>query len=134
MRTYSKETIKALKDGLLPWDETKAMISGHKDEDRFDKYIEVLQEKVPWEEKILLPLTDELYIVEKGEDRIVKCRCGHEYGDYRANWKLHALIHVRETSEEIDELYPYPSKPDPQWCEIREFYCPGCSARFIRRN
>ena len=32
-------------------------------------------------------------------------------------------------AEEIDELYPYASKPDPQWCEIREFYCPGCFAQ-----
>jgi acetone carboxylase gamma subunit len=129
MTTYPKETIKDLFDGKLPWDQTKAIISGHKDEDRFDKYVEVLQEKLPFKERILLPLTDELFIVEKGEDRVVKCRCGHEYGDYRENWKLKALIHVRETQEEIDELYPYPAKPDTEWCEIREFYCPGCGSQ-----
>jgi len=36
------------------------------------------------------------------------------------------LIHIRDTEEEIQELYPYPGAPDPEYCEIREFYCPGC--------
>jgi len=127
--TYNKEIIGDLMDGKLDWHRTKAIISGHKDEDRFEKYLEALSERTPWKEKILLPLTDELFIVAKGTERIIKCRCGYEYGDYRENWKLGALIHVRETEEEINELYPYPSKPDPQYCEIREFYCPGCGTQ-----
>ena len=127
--SYPKEVIRDLIEGKLPWDQIKSIISGHKDDDRFDKYVEVLQEKVPWKEQILLPLTDQLYIVQKGSERIVKCYCGHEFGDYRENWKLKSLIHVRETEEEIDELYPYPSKPDPEYCEIREHYCPGCGTQ-----
>jgi acetone carboxylase gamma subunit len=126
--SYSKEVIRDLLEARLPWDRVKPIISGYKDEDRFEKYIEILQERVPWPEKILLPLTDELYIVEKEEERIVKCSCGHEFGDYRENWKLKALIHVRDSQEEIDELYPaaYPSQPDRGLGEIREYYCPGC--------
>jgi len=127
--SYPKEIIKELIEGNLPWHQLKSIISGYKDDDRFDKYIEVLQGKVPWQEKILLPLTDELYIVQKGNDRIVKCNCGYEFGDYRENWKLKALIHVRDTEEELDEIYPYPSKPDPEYCEMREYYCPGCGAQ-----
>ncbi len=126
---YTKEIIGNLIDGKLDWEMTKSIISGYKDEDRFERYLEVLSERVSWKNKILLPLTDDLFIVEKEGERIVKCRCGHEYGDYRENWKLSALIHVRETKEEIQELYPYPSKPDTQYCEIREFYCPGCAAQ-----
>ena len=128
-KTYPKEIIKDLIGGKLPWDRTKQIISDHKDEDRFDKYIEILQEKVAWKEKILLPLTDELFIVQKGSDRVVKCTCGYEYGDYRVNWKLNALIHVRESPQEIKELYPYPGSPDPEYCEIREYYCPGCGTQ-----
>ena len=124
-QTYPKEIIKDLIEGKLPWERTKQIISGYKDEDRFDKYIEILQEKVGWEEKILLPLTDELYIVQKGQERVVKCSCGHEYGDYRENWKLKALIHVLNEGE-VKELYPYPGSPDPAYCEVREYYCPGC--------
>ncbi|MBM4463361.1 MAG: acetone carboxylase subunit gamma [Chloroflexi bacterium] len=127
--SYPREVIKDLIEGKLPWFETKSIISGYKDEDRFDKYIEILQEKVPWQEKILLPLTDELYVVEKGVDRVVKCSCGHEFGDYRQNWKLKALIHVQDSKEEIEELYPYPGAPDPEYCEIREYYCPGCQSQ-----
>lgn len=127
--TYPKEVLGNLIDGKLDWERTKSIISGYKDEDRFEKYIEILSERVSWKEKILLPLTDDLFIVAKGGERIVKCRCGYEYGDYRKNWKLEALIHVRETEEEIQEIYPYPSRPDPQYCEIREFYCPGCGTQ-----
>ena len=70
-------------------------------------YVEILQEKVPWKEKILLPLTDELYIVEKGEERLIKCSCGYEFGDYRENWKLKALIHVRDSEEEINGIISF---------------------------
>jgi len=126
--SYPKEVIKDLIEAKLPWERTKWIISGYKDEDRFEKYIELLQEKMPWKERILLPLTDELYIVEKGAERPVKCSCGYEFGDYRENWKLKALIHVRDAKEEIEELYPpaYNSRPDLELCEIREYYCPGC--------
>jgi acetone carboxylase, gamma subunit len=125
--SYPKEIIRDLIEGKLPWDRTKQIISGYKEEDRFFKYLEILQEKVSWKEKILLPLTDELYIVQKGNERIVKCTCGHEFGDYRVNWKLQALIHVRNSEEEIKEIYPYPGAPDPAYCEIREYYCPDCA-------
>lgn len=125
-KSYPKEIIKDLIEGKLPWDRTKRIISGYKDEDRFDKYVQILQEKVSWKEKILLPLTDELYIVQKGNERVVKCTCGHEFGDYRVNWKLRALVNVRKSPEELKEIYPYPGAPDPEYCEIREYYCPGC--------
>ena len=127
--SYSKETLRDLVNGNLPWTDAKSIISGHKDDDRFDKYIEVLQERVPWKERILLPLSDELFIVQKGDRRLVKCSCGHEFGDYRVNWKLNALIHVRDTREELEELYPYPGAPDPRYCEVREYYCPECAAQ-----
>ena len=127
--SYSKDTIRDLIDGKLPWDETKQIISGAKDSDRFDKYVAILQERVRFADRILLPLTEHLYIVEKGEERIIKCDCGYEYGDYRQNWKLNALIDVLEAEEELDKFYPGFGKPNPKLCEIRRYYCPGCGAQ-----
>ena len=127
--SYSKEVVRDLIDGRLSWEMTKRIISGAKDGDRFDKYVAILQEKVKFAEKILLPLTEHLYIVEKGDERVVKCDCGYEYGDYRENWKLKALIDVLETEEDLDRIYPGFLKPDPEICEIRRYYCPGCGAQ-----
>lgn len=80
----TKDNLKLLVEGKLPWDDVKKMIRLHpKDADRFWKYLEVLQEKVPWKEKILLRISDHLYIVAKqGGGRVVKCDCGQEFGDY----------------------------------------------------
>lgn len=88
--------------------------------------LEILQEKVSWEEPILLPLHEHLYIVSKVGERIVKCDCGYEFGDYRENWKTKCQIRVRDTEEDIRELYPKYMGCDTEWEELREFYCPGC--------
>ena len=126
--SYSKDDLKDLYDGKLPWEKVKEIMSKPKDDDRFDKYIEILQERVPWEERILLPLGEHLYVVEKGGERIVKCDCGHEFGDWRQNWKLNALIFVRDDSAKLEEVYPGLHCPDPNLSELREYYCPGCGA------
>ena len=126
--SYTKDDLKDLYDGKLPWEKVKEIMSKPKDDDRFDKYIEILQERVPWEERILLPLGEHLYIVQKGGERIVKCDCGHEFGDWRQNWKLSALIFARDNTEKLEEVYPGLHCPDPKLCELREYYCPGCGA------
>jgi acetone carboxylase gamma subunit len=126
MSTYPKDVIADLIDGKLPWSLTKQIMSDYEDDDRFEKYVEVLQERVPWDEQILLPIGEHLYIVQKGKERIVKCDCGQEFGDYQQNWKLSALIFVRDTEELLEELYPGPKKPEPELQELREFICPGC--------
>jgi len=125
--TYTHEEIKQLVDGKLPRQDVHRMLSNFKDTDRFDKYLKVLQEKVSWKEKILLPLALHLFIVQQGAgERTVKCRCGHDFGDYRKNWKLKANINVRNTVESLREIYPHMMHCDPDWMEIREFFCPGC--------
>jgi acetone carboxylase gamma subunit len=129
MPTYTKEIIADLIDGKLPWVTLKNIMSGTKDPDRFEKYLEILQERVSWREKILVPVAEHLYVVQKGDTRVVKCDCGHEFGDYRVNWKLSALIHVRDTDEKMGEIFEGLHKPDTQWSEIREYYCPGCAAQ-----
>jgi acetone carboxylase gamma subunit len=126
--SFSKEEIRDLYDSRLDWERVHSIISSPKDSDRFEKSVEILQERVPWKERILLPLGVHLYLVDKAEQRIVKCDCGHEFGDYRRNWKLSALIFVRDTREKLEEIYPGIRCPDPDFCEVREFYCPGCGA------
>jgi len=126
--SYNKQDLEDLYDGKLRWPKVKEIMSWPKDDDRFDKYVEILQERVPWSERILLPINEHLYVVEKGGERIVKCDCGQEYGDYRINWKMNALIFVRDNRAKLEEIYPGAKCPDPNLCEVREYYCPGCAA------
>ena len=58
----SKEELKDLYQGRLPWPRVKEIMSQPKDDDRFEKALEVLQERVGWPERILLPLGEHLYI------------------------------------------------------------------------
>jgi acetone carboxylase gamma subunit len=126
MVSYDEKVLERLIDGELSWDELKAIIGGRKDADRFDKILGILQKKVDWKEKILLPLHEHLYVVVKDGIRIVKCDCGYEFGNYKENWKYKCRVRVRDTADEINELYPKYMGSDPEWMELREFYCPNC--------
>ena len=129
MATFDKADIEKLVDGVLPWPTVQAMMTSPKDLDRFDQYVEILSARVDWDDQILLPLTPALYIVSNDNGRVVKCRCGHEFGDYRVNWKLNALIHVRDTDESLAEVYTGSDVPDPSWIQVREYICPGCGTQ-----
>src|SRR5699024_9980349 len=104
MASYDKEIIRDLIDGTLPWQSTKSIMSQYKDDDRFFKYIDILQERVKFNDQILLPIGEHLYIVAKKSEpqgeRVVKCGCDYEFGHYTNNWKLNAVINVRDRSEE----------------------------------
>ncbi len=58
-------------------------------------------------------------------------RCGHEIGPAREDYKHGLLLHDRDPRE----IYParmegeHSFAPDPKWCRIVEFYCPGCAAQ-----
>ena len=56
MVKYDEKTLERMINGELIWDELKPIISGRKDPDRFDKILNILQNRVPWKEKIILPL------------------------------------------------------------------------------
>ncbi|MCB1385565.1 MAG: acetone carboxylase subunit gamma [Nitratireductor sp.] len=126
MTTYSKEVIADLVAGRLPWPHTRRIMSAYKDDDRFFKYVEVLQDRVAWDHRILLPVGDHLFITDGADGRVTRCECGHSFGDYRSNWKLSASIIVRDSEEALREIYPNSDLPDPAWMEIREFICPEC--------
>lgn len=130
VQEYDRRTIEELIDGTISFPKLKEMLSSFKDPGRFDTYVSILQERVPWDDKILLPYGEHLYVVlKKDGSRVIKCDCGHEFGDYRQNWKLNALVYVRDDEEKMTELYPKLLAPDPQWQVIREFYCPGCGTQ-----
>ncbi|NHJ24143.1 MAG: acetone carboxylase subunit gamma [Candidatus Lokiarchaeota archaeon] len=126
MMKEDKKTLERMLEGNLPWNQLKPIIGDQKDSNRFDKILEILQAKVKWNEKILLPLHEHLYVVAKDGKRIVKCDCGYEFGDYQINWKTKCRIRVRDTIETIEQLYPKYMGSDPEWEELREYYCPGC--------
>ena len=94
--SLTNEYLKALLDGKLAWTEVKNIVSRPKDDDRFLRVLEILQQRTGWKEKILMPLTEHLYIVQKGNERVVRCDCGHEFGDYRCNWKQIGRASCRE--------------------------------------
>lgn len=126
--TLSGKDLEELFDGTLPWERIKQIISHPKDDDRFERALELLRERVAWPERILLPLSERLYVVQKDRERIVKCECGFEFGDWRRNWKLSAAILARDDDAKLEEIYPGLRKPNPELCEVREFLCPGCGS------
>ncbi len=126
MKEYDQDVIDNLVEGTLPWSQTKSIMSSFKDDDRFHKVLQYHQNRVHWDEKILLPIGENLFVVQKESERTVKCACGQEFGDYRINWKLEAAIFVRDTEELLQEIYPGSDVCSPEWMEIREFICPGC--------
>ncbi len=122
-----RETLADLVDERLPRGQVRAIQSGFKDADRFDKYVALLQERVDWDDPIVLPFGEHLYVVAApGGSYVVKCDCGHEFCSHTENWKLEALINVRETNEALREVYPSKMHGDPAWNELREYFCPGC--------
>jgi len=98
-----KKTLERMLEGSLSWEQLKPIIGDQKDPNRFDKVMEILQDKVEWKEQIILPLHEHLYVVSKHKERIVKCDCGYEFGDYKINWKTKCRVRVRDTIEAIEE-------------------------------
>ena len=56
-------------------------------------------------------------------------RCGHHLGSARDTYKKGCLIAARDPREVHDAVVEgeYGFAPDPDWCRIVEFYCPGCA-------
>lgn len=127
MSTYDRHTLAQLRRGELSFDKVHAIQSAHKDPGRFREMLAIVQASVDWDDTILLPYAEHLYIVEKDDgSRVVKCDCGHEFGDYRRNWKLGALVRLRDDAASIGEIYPDKMGCHPDWMNLREFICPGC--------
>lgn len=91
---YTRTKITDLVDGNIDGETLHQMLSTPKDPDRFGTYIEILQERLSWRDKIVLPLAPKLYIVQMQASKQwkVRCECGHDFCDWRENWKLHAIM------------------------------------------
>lgn len=122
--------IEKLIEGTLPWHELQnEVLPDPKDPERFETTIAVLQERVEWDEPILVPLNDHLLVVGSEDGRKVKAECGRELCPADENWKLECQVRVREDQAETAELYPELMTPDPDWAfQLREFFCPECYA------
>ncbi len=62
-RSIDAETLAALLDEKLERHEVKDIQSGFKEPDRFDKWLEVLQARVPYDDPIVLPVGEGLNVV-----------------------------------------------------------------------
>jgi N-methylhydantoinase B len=120
-------TLAGMADERLSRREVKAIQSGYKDSGRFDKWLEVLQERVPYDERIVLPLGEGLNVVRAGSDLVVRCDCGHDFCTPSENWKMEAALLLRDSVEAMREVYPQMAHADPEWMELREFHCPSCA-------
>jgi acetone carboxylase gamma subunit len=147
------ETLGAMLDERLSRREIKDIQSGYKDPDRFEKWIAVLQERVPYDEPIVLPMGEGLNVVRASADPagsgrapaaeasddggsrpapepgglVVRCDCGHDFCPPHRNWKMEAVVYVRDDADKLLEVYPKMAHCDPEWMELREFYCPSCA-------
>jgi acetone carboxylase gamma subunit len=124
---WPKDVLKDLTEGKLDSDTLLAMQRSTKDPGRFMDVLAIEQARVPWKDKILVPIGEGLYIVENERGRVVKHICGQEFGDYSNNWKLSALIYERDNLDKLQELYPGDRAPDPDWMILREYICPKCA-------
>ncbi|TAK54540.1 MAG: acetone carboxylase subunit gamma [Gammaproteobacteria bacterium] len=125
-----QEMLRRLVEGTASRDEVfRVRAMDPKDPDRFANYMAILQANTAFAERILLRISDHLYIVARPGARFVKCDCGHEFGDYRINWKLNALIRVSASQAELIRMYGMEEfSPDEGFAEVREYICPGCLA------
>jgi acetone carboxylase gamma subunit len=125
-KTLERETLEAMLDEKLSRREVKDIQSGYKDPDRFEKWISILQDRVPWDDPIVLPLGEALYVIRRLSDGelVIRSEAGHDFCRFDENWKMHAVVFVRDSDELLGEVYPKMAHCDPEWMELREFYCP----------
>jgi acetone carboxylase, gamma subunit len=80
-----------------------------------------------------VPMTEYLFI-DLDTERWVCRVCEHDLGDAHGNYKEGTLVYDRDPREIhqpiIDpERYEFTFSPDPDYCRILEFYCPGCATQ-----
>ncbi len=86
----------------------------------------MLQERVGYEDRIVLPVGEGINVVRRSEDGelVIRSDAGHDFCRFDQNWKMRAPILVRDSDELLEEVYPRMAHCDPEWMELREFYCP----------
>ncbi|HYF27365.1 MAG TPA: hydantoinase B/oxoprolinase family protein [Baekduia sp.] len=122
----NKELLADLLDEKLSRRAVHDIQSSHKDPNRFDLWVEVLQERVSYDDPIVLPFGEGLNIVKRRSDGelVIRTDAGADLCRWDENWKMHAVMFVRDTPELYEEIYPKLAYPEGDWMELREFYCP----------
>ncbi len=123
---WPKDVLRDLVEGKLDPDTLLQMQRSPKEPERFWAIRDIEQERVPWSDTILVPIGEGLYIVENARGRVVKHICGQEFGTYKVNWKLSALVYERDTLDKLQEIYRGPRACNPDWMVLREYICPKC--------
>lgn len=116
-KPLERSTLAALLDEKLSRREVHAIQSGHKDVERFDNWASVLQERVDYEDPIVLPVGEGLNVVRRRSDGelVIRCDCGHDFCRHDRNWKLEAAVRIRADTESMAEIYPGMAAGDPDW-------------------
>jgi N-methylhydantoinase B/acetone carboxylase alpha subunit len=122
----TKQTLADLYDEKLSRRAVHDIQSGIKDPDRFDTWIAVLQERVAYDDPIVLPFGEGLNIVKRAADGeyVIRTDAGADLCRWDENWKMHTVMFVRDTDEAYREIYPELGHPPGEWQELREYYCP----------
>jgi len=68
----------------------------------------------------LMPMGEYLEVIEAGGTKLIKCRCGYQFGPITQNWKDHA------TRVGIDPKDIGPFVTPHKDLEIRGYWCPNC--------
>jgi len=97
-----------------------------KDPDRFDTWVALLQERVAYDDTIVLPFGEGMNIVRRRSDGelVIRTDAGADLCSWDENWKMHVPMFVRDSDELYGEVYPRLGHPDGAWQELREYYCP----------
>ena len=122
----TKETLADLLDEKLSRRAVKDIQSGIKDPDRFDMWVALLQERVDYDDPIVLPYGEGMNIVRRRSDGelVIRTDAGADLCRWDENWKMHVPMFVRDTDALYEEIYPKLGHPEGDWQELREFYCP----------
>src|ERR1035441_7042085 len=120
-----RDRVGELIEGVLSLDQLADLQRETKTGDRAEIVLAIEQARVSWDDRILVPLQENLYVVERRDGaRVVKCYCGQEFGDYRRNWKEQALVYERHPQDGV--VFQPNTGADPQW--------QGASAGSCRRR
>jgi N-methylhydantoinase B len=122
----TRETLADLLDEKLSRRAVRDIQSGIKDPDRFDTWLALLQERVDYDDPIVLPFGEGMNIVcrrSEGE-LVIRTDAGADLCRWDQNWKMHVPMFVRDSDELYGEIYPRLGHPEGDWQELREFYCP----------
>lgn len=80
-----------------------------------------------------VPMTEYL-VIDLDTERWVCRVCRQDMGSAHGNYKEGTLVYDRDPREihqsVIDpERYEFTFSPDPEYCRILEYYCPGCGTQ-----